>query len=521
MKLYITLTILLVLSAFGIGYYSYNISDNYTVSPFDKIELRSLKRDFTRKVEPEVKLVYSELYPSKKYRELLLPTAFFSIQHKNVFFSDKDCFKYINDLSVNFSIGKVVSWEQYRCKRIERLPASFFQYPPFIHPNGMSYVFLLYKRFGEEKISKEWLMRHLRYLTIKELQYFKKKWKSLPKVFDTLSSLNEEGVKNLVEHSNIFINKDKVFLLDWDIFSFFEGTYKIYPLEKFKNYIKNSKFVISDEEGKCLVKEANICWNFSLAHIIDKTGYMNISMTIVLFIFVVLSCFAIYSQMAAERKEDEKRKFALRILGHELRTPVSGMMVKLETLLNGIDKYDEDDQVQILKISSDAHRLRRLIEMSRNYLTASQKSGKKEGIHQVESIQFFCERFYDDYPMLDVQHESGDFHAEVDEYWLQVCVKNLVENAFFHGAEPVVLKTFENKNRLYICVEDAGECERDSFSELSQEFFKGNKSHGTGLGLNIVKKILKDMKLNIEFQTKPTRFSIVIERNRYGKSINS
>ena len=56
------------------------------------------------------------------------------------------------------------------------------------------------------------------------------------------------------------------------------------------------------------------------------------------------------------------------------------------------------------------------------------------------------------------------------------------------------------------------------FDELSQEFKKGNKSRGTGLGLNIVKKILKDLKIKIEFEQNPTRFSVIVDRSKYGKN---
>ena len=43
---------------------------------------------------------------------------------------------------------------------------------------------------------------------------------------------------------------------------------------------------------------------------------------------------------------------------------------------------------------------------------------------------------------------------------------------------------------LFVTASDTGVCDFDNLDELTREFVKGNKSSGTGLGLNTVKKVI-------------------------------
>lgn len=53
---------------------------------------------------------------------------------------------------------------------------------------------------------------------------------------------------------------------------------------------------------------------------------------------------------------------------------------------------------------------------------------------------------------------------------------------------------------------------------MTQEFIKGNKSSGTGLGMNIVKKVCREMNIDLNLKLNPTTFTMTIPINQSGQS---
>ena len=68
----------------------------------------------------------------------------------------------------------------------------------------------------------------------------------------------------------------------------------------------------------------------------------------------------------------------------------------------------------------------------------------------------------------------------------------------------------EDEDFWKVSIEDCGECSFTNIQEITSEFVKGEKSSGTGLGLNIVKKVLYDMGGELAFSRNPTKFELSI-----------
>ncbi len=517
MRLYLSLIGLLILSAFGVGYFGFSFKNNYTPTTEDKLEIRNVKQKFSKKYNALTSLNLTNLYPSKAHQRLISTLAP-QIKKGEIFFTKNNCFDVINDLSSNFNDHKVVFWEKFRCGNSKRLPGSFFSLPPYVHPSGYSYVYLFYRFLGKKRIDKSWVDNHFRFIKLEEYSYFKKQLGEVPNQYKLLASLNEDEANLLMKSSPSLLTKDYYLVLDWDIFNFFEKVYYVYPRRDLESYLEQTKFTVSfiRSNQRCLLRDGGLCWNFSLAHLIKRSGTTNLLLAFLLVIFIIVGGVFIYTLISSERREDEKRKFALRVLSHELRTPLTGLLLKLESLLGKLDQFDDYSQEKLMRISSDAHRLRRLIEMSNHYLTASHKNKKitKIKTNRLESINEFLQNIIDDYPDVEFTPIQEDQGIVIDEYWLQVCVKNLIENAILHGQSPVKLSVASTKRGVEVAVEDSGVCEFENLEEMTQEFKKGTKSEGTGLGLNIVMKIVKEMGSKLEFQKNPTRFTIIMSHSK-------
>jgi len=105
---------------------------------------------------------------------------------------------------------------------------------------------------------------------------------------------------------------------------------------------------------------------------------------------------------------------------------------------------------------------------------------------------------------------TQDLSGLLDPYWVEISLKNLIENAIDHGSKPIKV-TLSHENKVFkVTVEDQGVCQFETLEDMCREFAKGKNSSGTGLGLNIVKKVMKEMGGELKFKKNPTRFILDI-----------
>jgi signal transduction histidine kinase len=105
---------------------------------------------------------------------------------------------------------------------------------------------------------------------------------------------------------------------------------------------------------------------------------------------------------------------------------------------------------------------------------------------------------------------AQDRSLRADPFWLKFVLSNLVQNAFDHGAEPVIIRLSAKRDKIQIAVEDRGRCEFGSFQEMSDPFVKDARSQGMGLGLNIVRFVVEQWGAAIRFSSAPTSFTLEI-----------
>lgn len=121
-------------------------------------------------------------------------------------------------------------------------------------------------------------------------------------------------------------------------------------------------------------------------------------------------------------------------------------------------------------------------------------------------------------PKIQIETLATDRSLHADIFWLRFILSNLVQNAFNHGAEPVFIRLKHQSGTLRITVEDQGKCEFSSLKQMSEPFVKSARSHGMGLGLNIVKFIVAEWGNEFQFSKSPTSFTLIL-RNKSDKAV--
>ncbi|MFZ8934583.1 MAG: ATP-binding protein [Bacteriovoracaceae bacterium] len=519
MKLYITLILTAVFLAFLAGYYGLSWRGNNEATPDDIVRVIQSKVHFQKTHRPSAFLNISKLFNNSEFVELIKP---FPNNHRNEldmarrkYSSNKSCFSNVLTLINSLKENKVLKWEEYRCRVSNQLSDSFFKKAPYMHPSGVSYAFLALMTKDAPYNSKEWIYNHLNYFHASELKDVRAFIGALPVEFSILADFNKASLTSISKGKDYFLTSHYFFARILNPSSPFSLEYGIYPKKTLDTFLKRQPFeLVKFVDGhECFFRDGPYCWRYNTSYLLKNSDKSNLIFAFLCIALVIFLSWILYYKIKQQKLEDENKRFALRVLTHEFRTPISSMLLQIERVQKGFSTLGHDLQESFLRLSNDVYRLQRLTESSRNYLKAQNKNNFQSSPHfDCHSVNDFVinivEGFEED---IQVELLKEDSHFKMDTFWVALILRNLIENACVHGKAPVKVTVKKNKkNNLILTVEDEGECHFNNFNEMAQEFVKGDVSQGSGLGMNIVKNSLKKINATIDFKKNPTRFIVKI-----------
>lgn len=192
-----------------------------------------------------------------------------------------------------------------------------------------------------------------------------------------------------------------------------------------------------------------------------------------------------------DQTEEKQRSEALlessRILAHELRTPVTGMLSLLEALQNGLPEAEAQQVVQMLY--QETQRLRRLVED-----LPLDRPPSQNRTFALEELQDRLERFLA--PQL-TQRSAWIRWQIPHTVWanpdaVYQALLNLLDNALKYGTGPeIVVQSSQKGQEVCLEVRNQGPPLED-FERLFQAGQRGIHAanvRGTGLGLALVRRL--------------------------------
>jgi signal transduction histidine kinase len=194
---------------------------------------------------------------------------------------------------------------------------------------------------------------------------------------------------------------------------------------------------------------------------------------------------------------------------HELKSPIAAMKLNLQTL----EKYQLDEAKKNMLVDRCIHEANRLNDLCNNMLLASQMEGRQY-VPATEKLQFdeLVNSSLDDYMARyqDRFEDAGIATCAIigDKLLLHMAINNLLENAVkYTPADKAVVLSLEKKNNSIVFkVADQGHGIPDAEKrKIFNKFYRvGNeetrKTKGTGLGLYLTQKIVKQHKGKIIIQ---------------------
>lgn len=245
----------------------------------------------------------------------------------------------------------------------------------------------------------------------------------------------------------------------------------------------------------------------------NKQKYMIYGEGLIFVLTLAIGIWLMNKGFVKEIKLAEQQKNFLLSITHELKSPLAGMKIVLETLKK--HKLDETKKELLLTNGlQDADRLENLVS---NLLLASRIDGGYKPIlesHSLfrilqEAVQLHKQRVPTAIIELNGNNEISLF---CDYAGLQTVFKNLFENAakYSPAHTPITVDMNESdKNTIRISISDQGPGIPDKEKNLVFEKFyrigseETRRTKGTGLGLYLVKGIIMAHKGQIEIIDNP------------------
>ena len=395
------------------------------------------------------------------------------------------------------ALKKALLWAQFRCGVITTLPPSFFTSKPFMHPSGKSYAMLSLQ-------SEQLELSRLREISQLKGSFHLSELLSLKEFQSPILNLSPWQLQLLINGENQIINEDYVFFPSPSSSINQNRLYSLYPIKSWMHFLSQQKFTVlyGARTGPCLFKEGNACW-------IENPDYKILTVRLIciplLFAFLILGGILVtvlIQRARLQKLETAERLFTLQMLTHELRTPTASMRLSIEAFRKNYDELPQTSQKAFLQMCEELQRLNRVVDASKTYLSTDEMQSEIYLNAFVKEITESYEKPISFIPF------SSDIKMTLNAYWLELCIRNFIENAFNHGNVPVNVILSRDSSHVSIQIQDQGQPVFESLHAMTAPFRKSETSRGLGLGLAIAEKMIKAMHGKLIFQQNPTRFTI-------------
>lgn len=516
----ITLSIALSVSA---TYMMVQLTGLNNAKPRHIEEIEKTLKDYTKSRKPLISLNLSQLYPNNTIYELLILNPQMDTDlNDSRFTKNENCnakktesfqsiMKKNAPVVANSLFEKDDLFQNYLCRKIKDLPADFMTHPPLISKNGLSFAYLLFVSGKEEFAKMEWVKSNAHHMAIHELKEIPDDFLDPP--FRYIKNVDTSVLFDLMNFAHLGVS-EKYFIFK----NLTNSQLQFYDLRLLEEAFKKKDYLlkIHDGEEACFFQVSNLCIERTSSLTDEITSYplyILISLSILIFLVIIVITLRKIQEKA---RENEQKRLAFRILTHELRTPVTNLILLSEEFQKILEstatKNDEMDTLQ-LKLENEIYRLKRLAEKSANYLNIEEHQNNlvlklKKTNQIIELTKEICADNFENQniTITEAPETLNQLTLMLDQYWYQTMIKNLIDNALKYGEGEVHVSFALVDKMLGISIQNQGKYPYKNLEETLKNASPTNL--GLGMGLSIVKTLAESMGGKLTLTLKPTTFTL-------------
>ena len=342
-------------------------------------------------------------------------------------------------------------------------------------------------------------------ITIKNILYeLIEENESLKTVFDSM----KEGVLVLNKDMNIILyNKMAVKILQISVKN---------PIGLHFNYVVKNDNIIK-LVSNCIKKE-EILNDYELLFDQNNLKYISLSLDPLVQKGKIIGNIVILADITTQKKDKNKLRQAESMaalttisagIAHEIKNPLGAMGIHVQLLeqelKNKKNKFSNNFNYSIDVIKEEIERLNKIVV---DYLMTVRPLKAKL---MLTNLKMFLDKFVD---FIEPEIKSKNIKLKksylalpdvwLDEKYFRQALLNLIKNSFDSIKDKGILeiKAFQKQNYVYLSIIDNGEGLSEEIKPNIFNPYFTTKSNGTGLGLTIVYKIIKEHRGEINFSSK-------------------
>lgn len=220
-----------------------------------------------------------------------------------------------------------------------------------------------------------------------------------------------------------------------------------------------------------------------------------------------------------EKEMNEVQKQFIYMASHEFRTPLAIIDSSAQRMLRKKDRLTADDIEKRMGIIHDAVvRMSSLMEnvLSSARLDSEQGQPNFQSLNLIDLIDNICQLQQDLSPNHDIQFNRDNLPDEIiaNGMALEQVFTNLLSNAVKYSPESPLIEVYGQvvDETVEICVRDHGiGIDEEDLPSMFQQFFRAKTATaiaGTGIGLNLVKRIIEEQGGTIRVDSKSGEGSV-------------
>lgn len=241
---------------------------------------------------------------------------------------------------------------------------------------------------------------------------------------------------------------------------------------------------------------------------VSRRYFMIMGEGLTLFFLLLGGGAALLYYISAEMRRSRLTREFFAGLTHDLKTSLASLRLQVESLESDLNESKHSRLIR--RLVKDTVRLE--LQLENSLLLASPSDGQQI---LVESISIGEVLNAIPYQWPDLKFEiDGNANVMVDRRALESVFKNLIQNAVVHGrANRVTVKVRKQKSEATILVTicDDGKGFAGERARLGEIFYRHTSSSGSGLGLHLAMRLIKQMRGQLRVMEVANGFCVELE----------